>query len=490
MIFRCCIFGLSSLVALGVICSRQDQLVSDSAPPSLKTSEPTFLVKPYLQLGNVAPERLGHDLTLLWHAADAEAAWVVEYQTALEAAWGLARPPTSRRIAVPGIAAHRVFQAILADLVPGKEFGYRVRRNEEIVFTAVAHAPKEPGQPFRFVSFGDCGAGTAQQKLVAYQTFLARPDFLIITGDIVYSRGRISEYLANFWPAYNADHAAPLVGAPLLRSTLFVAAPGNHDIATRDLAKYPDGLAYFLYWDQPHNGPLVAAAGLPVPPLIGPEANQQAFIKAAGDSYPRMASFSFEYGNSHWTVLDSNPYVDWTSPELRAWVERDLANARASTWRFVAFHHPGFNSSKAHLGDQQMRLLAEVFEAGQVDVVFSGHVHNYQRTYPLRFTTEKGKDGKPIRDQNKVPGRWSLDKVFDGRLQTQPQGVIYIITGAGGNTLYNPEQQDNPGSWQPFTFKFVSMTHTFTVADIVGNTLTVRQVSAEGMELDRFTVTK
>jgi hypothetical protein len=110
-----------------------------------------------------------------------------------------------------------------------------------------------------------------------------------------------------------------------------------------------------------------------------------------GDTYPRMANFSFDYGNAHWTVLDSNPYVDWTNPELRGWAERDLAAARERTWRFVAFHHPGFNSSKAHLNDQQMRLLADVFEAGGVDVVFSGHVQNYQRTYPLRFTPEKDK---------------------------------------------------------------------------------------------------
>ena len=115
-------------------------------------------------------------------------------------------------------------------------------------------------------------------------------------------------------------------GAPLLRSSLFVAAPGNHDIATRDLGQYPDGLAYFLYWDQPRNGPPAVAAASPVPPLIGPEANQKAFIQAAGDAYPRMASFSFDYGNAHWTVLDSNPYVDWTNPELRAWVVHDLAN--------------------------------------------------------------------------------------------------------------------------------------------------------------------
>ena len=275
-----------------------------------------------------------------------------------------------------------------------------------------------------------------------------------------------------------------------MRSTLFVAAPGNHDIATRDLEKYPDGLAYFLYWDQPRHGPLGAAGGPLVPRLTGPAANTDAFTVSAGAAYPRMANFSFDYGNSHWTVLDSNPYVDWTNPDLRAWVERDLAAARNHAWRFVAYHHPGFNSSKAHSSDQQMRLLAEVFEAGQVDVVFSGHVHNYQRTFPLQFRAEKDAVGKPVRDTNKVPGSWTLDKAFDGQSNTRPQGVIYIVTGAGGNTLYNPEQQDDRTSWQPFTHKFVSKVHSLTVADVDGSTLTVRQVAADGAEVDRFTIMK
>ncbi len=476
---RRCLLGISWLALLGIVCRAR---IRPSTPQLSRLRMPrtrAFWSNPICQLGDASSTKVGRDLALLWHADDAPNIWAVEYQTTAEAAWKLAPPPAVHRIAPVGIAPHRLFRVALTDLQPGKEFHYRVRKSGEIVFVATAHAPKSAGQPYRFVSFGDCGAGTAQQKLVAYQTFLAQPDFVMITGDIVYSRGRISEYHKNFWPAYNADIASPVLGAPLLRSTLFVAAPGNHDIDTRDLGKYPDALAYFLYWDQPRNGPLSTAANPLAPRLIGPAANQEAFLAAAGDAYPRMANFSFDYGNAHWTVLDSNRYVDWRNPELYAWVQRDLAAAQDRTWRFVAFHHPGFNSSKAHFEDQQMRLLAEVFEAGRVDVVFSGHVHNYQRTYPLQFTARKNQDGKPVRDFNKVPGRWTVDKAFDGRSQTRPRGVIYLVTGAGGNTLYNPEQQDNPGSWQSFTCRFISKVHTLTIADVNETTLTVRQVSAQ-----------
>jgi hypothetical protein len=140
--------------------------------------------------------------------------------------------------------------------------------------------------------------------------------------------------------------------------------------------------------------------------------------------------------------------------------------------------------------------VAPVLDAGKVDVVFNGHVHNYQRSYPLRFVPDKqgtlligGRDNKTVRGRV-VNGQWKLDKSFDGRSDTTPNGVIYLVTGAGGQKLYNPEQNDDPDSWQKFTDKFVSNVHSLTVADVDGKTLTIRQLTSDGTELDRFVVTK
>lgn len=89
-------------------------------------------------------------------------------------------------------------------------------------------------------------------------------------------------------------------------------------------------------------------------------------MKAAGDTYPRMANFSFDISGTRWTVIDSNPYVDWTNAALLEWLRRDLDSARDADWRFVAFHHPGCNSSKAHFDQQEMRLVAPVLDLKQV----------------------------------------------------------------------------------------------------------------------------
>jgi hypothetical protein len=391
---------------------------------------------------------------------------------------------------VEGVPPHRLYRATLAGLEPGGRFSYKVRRGGEIVFAAEGRGPKLAGKPQKFVVFGDCGANTEEQRVIACRAYEARPDYVMITGDIVYDRGRISEYREKFWPIYNADEASPSQGAPLLRSTLFFAAPGNHDIGSRDLGKYSDGLAYFLYWAQPLNGPVGEEGSAHVPRLEGPEANQRAFRDAAGPNYPRMGNFSFDYGDVHWTVLDANPYVDWTDRELRAWVERDLAAARGAAWRLVAIHQPGFQSARKHSDEENMRVMADIFEAGGVQVVFCGHVHNYQRTYPLRFEVERDRDNKPIRRKELVGGRWTLDRLFDGITRTRPEGVIYLVTGAGGASLYNPEQQDDPTTWKEFTQKFVSKIHSLTVAEVDGSRLIVRQVSLRGEEIDRFAVTK
>ncbi len=345
---------LCGLLAVGSTSLRCCNFAVDLPAPGRGVLPDGFVVHPYLQLGDAPARGVAGDLRLLWQTEDVDADWAVAYRVSAEGPWQAADAPWMRRVAVLGVAPHRVYRATLKGLEPGSEFGYQVRRGGQPVFSAGARAPEAAGQPCRFAVFGDCAAGTADQRAVAYQAYQARPDFVLIAGDIVYTRGRISEYREKFWPVYDSDVAALTAGAPLLRSTLFVGVPGNHDLAGRDLDKYPDGLAYFLYWDQPLNGPMGQEGGRLVPNLVANEANRAAFLQAAGPAYPRMATFSFDYGGAHWTVLDSNPYVDWTDPDLRAWVERDLAAARDATWRFVAFHHPPFNSSQAHFGDQRM----------------------------------------------------------------------------------------------------------------------------------------
>jgi acid phosphatase type 7 len=450
-----------------------------------------FIVPPYLQLGAIPTST---SLDLMWHTTDADAEWLVEVKTSDKDGWKKMDAPIMKKVAVAGVEPRRIYHTALMNLLSGKEFNYRVSKAKKVIFSSNGKAPKTPDQPYRFVAFGDIGAGTANQKSAATQVFNSNPDFVAITGDIVYERGLVSEYDTRFWPIYNATKIDS--GFPMMKSTLFVGAPGNHDTDTRDLDKYPEALSYYYFWNQPLNGPVGVEGSAGLPPVLGNETNKKAFLAAAGGNFPSMTNFSFDYGNAHWTIIDANPYMDWTDSTLVKWVSDDLEKAKDATWRFVMYHHPGFNSAREHYEQQHMRLLSPLFEKMKVDIVFNGHVHNYQRSYPIRFVTDKkgtllmgGRDNKSIRGRV-VNGKWKLDKNFDGKTNTTPQGVIYLITGAGGQELYNTDQNNDPDTWQKFTDKFMSNEHSFTVADVDGKTLIIRQISAEGKEMDNFKIIK
>jgi hypothetical protein len=132
-----------------------------------------------------------------------------------------------------------------------------------------------------------------------------------------------------------------------------------------------------------------------------------------------------------------------------------------------------------------MRPLSPILEKYGVDLVLAGHVHNYQRTAPIRFKPTKiGPRGKA------VEGAFMVDEAFDGKAVTRAKGIIHIVTGAGGAELYDLWQTGAQASWQPWTKAFISDKHSFTVLEVEKKKLKLRQLDAEGRELDAITMTK
>ena len=184
-----------------------------------------FLVQPYLQLGSAAPAP--DTLVLVWHGPDRDGAWSVQVRSRPGGAWGPPLAPAWTRVAVSGVAAHRVYRAVLRPLAPGARFTYRVNLDGRPVFQSRARARKGPGQSLRVAVLGDLADGHAPSRAMAFQVWRQRPDLVVLPGDLVYPDGRISEYRAFFYPVFNADRAGPDLGAPLLRSTLTGPAAGN-----------------------------------------------------------------------------------------------------------------------------------------------------------------------------------------------------------------------------------------------------------------------
>ncbi|MEN6386037.1 MAG: metallophosphoesterase, partial [Phycisphaerales bacterium] len=94
-----------------------------------------------------------------------------------------------------------------------------------------------------------------------------------------------------------------------------------------------------------------------------------------------MHSFSFNYGNAHFTCIDYADCVRWASFLPLDWIEQDLASddAQNATWRFVFIHVPPY-CERWIAGNSNLRTyLVPLMNQYNVQICFSGHTHEYQR---------------------------------------------------------------------------------------------------------------
>ena len=447
----------------------------------------TVLVQPYVQPAESTATGERDTKLIVWFTDQRPAAFIVDYGT--NANFGSTAQVA--RVTLNVTPEQRFFKyiATLPDLPLDSEAHYRVRIRGGLIRAGSFSTRKSPASPLRFVVVGDAADGSTNSQQIAYQIGRTKPDSMVIVGDIAYLDGRVTDYFSSFWGVYNnVLAAAPTNGSPLMQSVPVHAVLGNHDITGRFLDLTPDGLAAFYFFHAPTNGPRLSE---PIVPPVASREREQAFKAAAGPAHPALAFYSFDNGPAHFLCLDANYPTNIVDAALHQWMERDLTNSRAP-WKLVFFHHAPFPSSLMHYNVQWMRLLSPLFEKCGVDVVFSGHVHNYQRSKPLKFAPAAG--GWDARWM--VAGRFTLDEKFDGRERTEPDGIVYIVTGGGGAGLYDndmpryPEDWRRAFNWAPFTARSIADRHSFSLVEVDTRQLTLRQVDATGQEVDRFQITK
>ena len=120
-------------------------------------------------------------------------------------------------------------------------------------------------------------------------------------------------------------------------------------------------------------------------------------------------------------------------------------------WKFVYFHEPPYSSASPN--NVVRLILSPVFERFGVDVVFSGHEHLYERTYPIH------------------------DFGFPG------PGVVYITEGGGGGDLDTPDQKQSYSA-------FVASRHGYLVGEISGGRLTLTAHDTDGSVFDSVALEK
>lgn len=148
-------------------------------------------------------------------------------------------------------------------------------------------------------------------------------------------------------------------------------------------------------------------------------------------------------GDAQLFLLDSNAITD----RQTAWLEQQLAES-TSTWKIAVFHHPPFTCG-GHSGSSTVqRRWVPLFERYGVQLVLSGHDHNYQR--------------------------------FAGR-----SGVTYVVHGGGGAGLYRP--RGCPSSY-PRRVR-ARAEYGFLSVSIGPDDLQVAAIDLRGRRVDRVTLT-
>jgi len=234
-----------------------------------------------------------------------------------------------------------------------------------------------------FAIMGDSGSGDQAQEAVAqamltYFNTAHHFPFVLMLGDNLYDDDYRNEFSVPYKPLLD-------------RGVKFYATLGNHD---RDL-----------------------------------EIHFKPFNMNDVDRY------TFEEGNARFAVLNSNHPGD---PLQIKWLDQAYANA-GTKWRIAFFHHPLYSSGQhAAEGRDVIRpALEPALVRNQVNVVFSGHEHLYERIKPQK-------------------------------------GIVHFVSGGGGRYLYD---------YKPSDFDEVGRSeHHFMVAEIAGDRLFYEAIT-HGQEL-------
>lgn len=453
-----------------------------------------FVAKPYLQPGPASAVGAQDSLRLLWLTDATPGDFTVTYQPAGGAPRTAAVARDALVFTQPAQSYLR-YSATLANLPTDSSFTYTVRLGDKVVRQASARTRATPGKPTRVALLGDMASGKSGQQRVVHQMSLLdpQPHAVVMLGDIIYRSGRASEYRQHFWHTYaNPETPSAREGAALMATVPFHALLGNHDAYIGRLTSYDDALAAYYFFTAPANGPTEGAWSTQLPRS---EAATR-FRRLAGSSYPALSMHSYDHGDIHFAVIDNSGGGKSDDPAVARWLEQDLRASKAR-WKVVMMHCPPFQASVAHYTEQRQRRLAPLLEACKVDLVLSGHVHNYQRSKPLRFQPLPGKP-EGATSSAYVNGTFRIDEAFDGAKATRPDGVIYIVAGGGGTTLNKTPIKDNledlPGegrdNFAPYNAAYFATDNSFAVLDTAGKRLTLRAIDANGKEVDRISIDK
>lgn len=293
--------------------------------------------------------------------------------------------------------------------------------------TFVTRSAPGPDTPVTLVAFGDSATYPIFPGTVTtFDLILALDaegnggtgggvDMVAMIGDLAYAEG--STLVWSLWSGFSW---------PVSSSIPFMATVGNHETNTVGVCYSDNAIALQSQWQGPD----------PVANPYGDDCGgegavptYQRYRSPANDNSTGQGVlwYAVELGSVHFTFYSSEHDMRPGSPQYE-WLQADLSsvNRSATPWLVVGVHRPvynGYNDSDTSIGRGQAALLESLFLQYKVDLVLSGHYHNYFRSLSVK----------------------------QGLLDPSGLSPVYITAGTGGATYHNETVRPDALEWTGYT---------------------------------------
>ena len=300
------------------------------------------------------------------------------------------------------------------------------------------------------MAYGESAVGTPPTNFINVQSRIntLNPAFSLLLGDNVYESGTHQELDLRFDPAIN-----PAL-TQYIDNHIDYYAMGNHDVATANGQPTRDNYSVPI--------PVLGTTS-PVPGPVGetPEGN-----------------YSWDYGNVHFLTFDSNGWSNATRLQRQLdWAVADLT-ASTAQWKVVYAHHPlaSLVGTTTHdPSDNYYQSVVREFRQVGVDIMLTGHAHDYQRSYPLL--------GQDANNQ-------ALYVLDTDNQYAKGAGLVHVLAGTGGASLLSGTFPSNSYVAKGMSRSTIPPAdYGFLRIDVTPSALTVRYVAADDSAvLDSFSI--
>ena len=190
----------------------------------------------------------------------------------------------------------------------------------------------------------------------------------------------------------------------VMRKSVFAGAVGNHDISySEDESLY----SYRFNYLMPSNA-----------------------------NFADGAYYSFDYGNAHFMVLNTDTLIasDESREKQINWIKYDFAK-NANKWNIVMAHRSLYTNGPHYKEEDVRNILNELLnDVLGVDIIFAGHDHVYNRTYPIL-------NGAPVASSAILKNQ-TVGKLTGVTLWDNPTGTVNQLNNAIGTKFYTLKSND------------------------------------------------